>query len=134
MSQNRQSDAEREQNLYNHRVNLKAAHDVVLLHEKLDRLSHDIPDLMEKLNQQQQSVSPIKVMVMPAPVKTITEGNEAAKPSPSEQKQKPEVPILLPQVFKSKFASSKYAEAMPILLPTQKQLTHSVSASSYFKL
>lgn len=134
MSQNRQSDAEREQNLYNHQVNLKAAHDVVLLHEKLDRLSQDIPDLMEKLNQQQQSVSPIKVMVMPAPVKTITEGNEAAKPSASEQKQKPEVPILLPQVFKSKFASSKYAEAMPILLPTQKQLTHSVSASSYFKL
>ncbi|MEG4443334.1 DUF1003 domain-containing protein [Microcoleus sp. AT9_B5] len=36
MSQNRQSDAEREQNLYNHQVNLKAAHDVVLLHEKLD--------------------------------------------------------------------------------------------------
>jgi len=74
------------------------------------------------------------VMVMPAPVKAITEGNEAAKPSASAQKQKPEVPILLPQVFKSKFASSKYAEVMPILLPTQKQLTHSVSASSYFKL
>ncbi|MEG4813760.1 DUF1003 domain-containing protein [Microcoleus sp. K5-D4] len=134
MSQNRQSDAEREQNLYNHQVNLKAAHDVVLLHEKLDRLSHHIPDLMEKLNQQQQSVSPIKEMVMPAPVKAITEGNEAAKPSVSDQKQKAEVPILLPQVFKSNFYSSKYAEVMPISLPTQKPSTHSVSALSYFKL
>ncbi|MEG4395989.1 DUF1003 domain-containing protein [Microcoleus sp. BROC3] len=134
MSQNRQSDAEREQNLYNHQVNLKAAHDVVLLHEKIDRLSDHIPDLMEKLNQQQPSVSPIKVMVMPAPVKAITEGNEAAKPSASDRKQKPEFSILLPQVFNSKFDSSKYAEVIPILLPTQKPSTHSVSALTYFKL
>ncbi|MEG4502027.1 DUF1003 domain-containing protein [Microcoleus sp. F6_B4] len=113
MSQNRQSDAEREQNLYNHQVNLKAAHDVVLLHEKLDRLSSHIPDLMEKLNQQQQSLSPIEIRVMPAPVNAITEDGEAAKPPASVPRLKPYVCSLLPQVSKSNFDSSKYAELMP---------------------
>lgn len=131
MSQNRQSDAEREQNLYNHQVNLKAAHDVVLLHEKLDRLSSHIPDLMEKLNQQQQSLSPIEIRVMPAPVNAIT---EAAKPPASVPRLKPYVCSLLPQVSKSNFDSSKYAELMPGLVQTQKQSTHSVSGSTYFKL
>lgn len=134
MSQNRQSDAEREQNLYNHQVNLKAAHDVVLLHEKIDRLSSHIPDLMEKLNQQQQSVNPVKVMVMSAPVNAISEERELAKSPTSVQVRKPHVSTLLPQVSKLNFDSSKYAELMPGLVQTQKPSTHSVSGQTYFKL
>ncbi|HEY9694446.1 MAG TPA: DUF1003 domain-containing protein [Oculatellaceae cyanobacterium] len=91
MSQNRQSDVEREDAAYNHQVNLKTAHDLELLHKKIDEL-HELRSIkLEGLTQmlQQQQGNEIKITVSPAPVA----GSNGKSPNLNEPS------VLLPAVF-----------------------------------
>ncbi|MEH1968137.1 DUF1003 domain-containing protein [Nostoc sp.] len=66
MSQNRQSDIEREKNEYDHLVNCQAAQNIELLHEKLDTLqAQQIQELTQIVKQQQQALNEIKASVLP---------------------------------------------------------------------
>ncbi|MCU0536630.1 MAG: DUF1003 domain-containing protein [Hydrococcus sp. Prado102] len=54
MSQNRQSDEDRKQSAHNHQVNLQTAHNIELLHQKIDELqSQNLSRLLELIKQQQ---------------------------------------------------------------------------------
>lgn len=65
MSQNRQSDQEREKNEYDHHVNLLAAQNIELLHEKMDSLqAQQIQELTQIVKQQQRSLDEIKASVL----------------------------------------------------------------------
>lgn len=66
MSQNRQSDAEREKSEYDHQVNLKAGYDIELLHEKMDALqAQQIQELTLIVKEQQRSLNEMKSTVLP---------------------------------------------------------------------
>ncbi len=66
MSQNRQSDAEREKSEYDHQVNLKAGYDIELLHEKMDALqAQQIQELTIIVKEQQRSLNEMKSSVLP---------------------------------------------------------------------
>ncbi len=66
MSQNRQSDLEREKNDYDRLVNCQAAQNIELLHEKLDTLqAQQIQELTQVVKQQQQVLDEIKASVLP---------------------------------------------------------------------
>ena len=66
MSQNRQSDAEREKSEYDHQVNLKAGYDIELLHEKMDALqAQQIQELTIIVQEQQRSLNEMKSSVLP---------------------------------------------------------------------
>jgi uncharacterized membrane protein len=66
MSQNRQSDIEREKNEYDHLVNRQAAQNIELLHEKIDTLqAQQIQELTQIIKQQQQALNEIKAGVLP---------------------------------------------------------------------
>ncbi|MCL1473427.1 DUF1003 domain-containing protein [Argonema antarcticum] len=82
MSQNRQSDVDRENSAYNHKVNLKTAHDLELLHEKIDEFhSKQLQEFAQMFKQQQQSRDEVKVTVTPAP-KPQAVGNSKSTNSP----------------------------------------------------
>jgi uncharacterized membrane protein len=67
MSQNRQSDAEREKAEYDHQVNLKAGYDIELLHEKMDKLqAQQIQELTMVVKEQQRYLNEMKASVLPA--------------------------------------------------------------------
>lgn len=67
MSQNRQSDIEREKNEYDHEVNRQAAQNIELLHEKIDCLqAQQLQELTSIVKQQQQSINEIKACLLPA--------------------------------------------------------------------
>jgi len=54
MSQNRQSDEDRKQSAHNHEVNVQTAHNIELLHQKIDELqSQNLSQLLELIKQQQ---------------------------------------------------------------------------------
>lgn len=57
MSQNRQSDEDREHAMQNHRVNLKTAENLQLLHEKMDQVYAQKLAELSQLIQQQQALS-----------------------------------------------------------------------------
>jgi uncharacterized membrane protein len=66
MSQNRQSDVDRENAAYDHEVNRKAEHSIGLLHEKMDSLhSQQLQELTQIVKQQQQALDEIRVSVVP---------------------------------------------------------------------
>jgi uncharacterized membrane protein len=66
MSQNRQSDAEREKSEYDHQVNLKAGYDIELLHEKMDALqAQQIQELTLIVKEQQRCLNEMKSSVLP---------------------------------------------------------------------
>jgi len=66
MSQNRQSDIEREKNEYDHEVNRQAAQNIELLHEKMDSLqAQQLKELTQIVKKQQQSLDEIKASVLP---------------------------------------------------------------------
>jgi len=67
MSQNRQSDAEREKSEYDHQVNLKAGYDIELLHEKIDALqAKQIQELTLLIKEQQRCLNEVRASVLPA--------------------------------------------------------------------
>ncbi|MBD1921203.1 DUF1003 domain-containing protein [Microcoleus sp. FACHB-831] len=66
MSQNRQSDIEREKNEYDHEVNRQAAQNIELLHEKMDSLqAQQLKELTQIVKKQQHSLDEIKASVLP---------------------------------------------------------------------
>ncbi len=66
MSQNRQSDVDRENAAYDHEVNRKAERSIGLLHEKMDSLhSQQLQELTQIVKQQQQALDEIRVSVVP---------------------------------------------------------------------
>ncbi|MEP0871292.1 DUF1003 domain-containing protein [Trichocoleus desertorum AS-A10] len=66
MSQNRQSDAEREKSEYDRQVNLKAGYDIGLLHEKIDTLqAQQLKELTLIVREQQHSLNEMKATVLP---------------------------------------------------------------------
>lgn len=136
MSQNRQSDAEREQNTYNHKVNLKTAHDMELLHEKIDDLSlHQLPELIERLNQQQQSSGEIKLVVLPTPPAPVAESGSVAKASTSDTKAwQSESSALLPQLSVSNSDQPTYVGFVPVQFSqSENQSVNLASSSLCFK-
>lgn len=66
MSQNRQSDIEREKNEYDHEVNRQAAQNIELLHEKMDSLqAQQLKELTQIVKKQQHSLDELKASVLP---------------------------------------------------------------------
>lgn len=66
MSQNRQSDSEREKAEYDHQVNLKAGYDIELLHKKMDALqAQQFQELMVVVQEQQRCLNDMKASVLP---------------------------------------------------------------------
>ncbi|HEY9748069.1 MAG TPA: DUF1003 domain-containing protein [Allocoleopsis sp.] len=66
MSQNRQSDAEREKSEYDRQVNLKAGYDIGLLHEKIDALqAQQLEELTLIVREQQHCLNEMKATVLP---------------------------------------------------------------------
>jgi uncharacterized membrane protein len=56
MSQNRQSDEDRKHSAHNHQVNLQTAHNIELLHQKIDKLqSQNRSQLLELIKQKQMN-------------------------------------------------------------------------------
>lgn len=136
MSQNRQSDAEREQNTYNHKVNLKTAHDMELLHEKIDDLSlRQLPELLERLNQQQQSSGEIKLVVLPTQPAPVAEYEKVAKASTSDTKAwQSETSALLSQLSASNSDQPTYVGFVPVHFnQTENQSMNLASSSPYLK-
>ncbi|MBD2039976.1 DUF1003 domain-containing protein [Microcoleus sp. FACHB-672] len=77
MSQNRQSDIEREKNEYDHKVNRQSAQNVELLHEKIDSLqAQQLKELTQIVKQQQQSLNEIRASVVPVLKKQQQSPNE----------------------------------------------------------
>ena len=69
MSQNRQSDVDRENAAFDHQVNLKAGQNIELLHEKIDSLqAQQIKELTLIVKEQQWCLNEIKASVVP-PIK-----------------------------------------------------------------
>lgn len=69
MSQNRQSDVDRENAAFDHQVNLKAGQNIELLHEKIDSLqAQQIKELTQIVKEQQRCLNEIKASVVP-PIK-----------------------------------------------------------------
>ncbi|HEY9636008.1 MAG TPA: DUF1003 domain-containing protein [Coleofasciculaceae cyanobacterium] len=137
MSQNRQSDAEGEQNAYNHKVNLKTAHDMELLHEKIDDLSlRQLPELLERLNQQQQSSGEIKLIVLPTQPAPVAENEKVAKASTSDTKAwQSESSALLPRLSASHSDQPTSVGFVPVhFIHSQNQSVNLTSSSPYFKL
>lgn len=67
MSQNRQSEEDRESANHNYQVTLQAAQNLELLHEKLDaQYAKKIDELTLFIKQQHQSASEVKVMFVPS--------------------------------------------------------------------
>ncbi|HEY9830207.1 MAG TPA: DUF1003 domain-containing protein [Stenomitos sp.] len=67
MSQNRQSEEDRESANHNYQVTLQAAQNLELLHEKLDaQYAKKIDELTVFIKQQHQSASEVKVMFVPS--------------------------------------------------------------------
>ena len=68
MSQNRQSEEDRESANHNYQVTLQAAQNLELLHEKLDaQYAKKLDELTVLIKQQQQSASELKVVFVPTP-------------------------------------------------------------------
>jgi uncharacterized membrane protein len=66
MSQNRQSDVDRENASYDHEVNRKAERNIGLLHEKIDTLrAQQLQELTQIVKQQQQALDEMRVSVLP---------------------------------------------------------------------
>lgn len=66
MSQNRQSEEDRESANHNYQVTLQAAYQLQLLHEKLDaQYSQKLDELTELIKQQQQTTNEVKVVFVP---------------------------------------------------------------------
>lgn len=66
MSQNRQSEEDRESANHNYQVTLQAAQNLELLHEKLDaQYSKKLEELTVLIKQQQQATSEVKVVFVP---------------------------------------------------------------------
>ena len=69
MSQNRQSDVDREKSEYDRQVNVKAGQDIEMLHEKMDSLqAQQIKELTLIVKEQQRCLNEIKASVVP-PIK-----------------------------------------------------------------
>lgn len=68
MSQNRQSEEDRESANHNYQVTLQAAQNLELLHEKLDaQYAKKLDELTVLIKQQQQAASEVKVVFVPTP-------------------------------------------------------------------
>lgn len=67
MSQNRQSEEDRESANHNYQVTLQAAQNLELLHEKLDAQYSAKLDELSLLIKQQQATTPVKVVFVPTP-------------------------------------------------------------------
>ena len=67
MSQNRQSEEDRESANHNYQVTLQAAQNLELLHEKLDAQYAQKLDELTVLIKQQQATSEVKVVFVPTP-------------------------------------------------------------------
>jgi uncharacterized membrane protein len=66
MSQNRQSEEDRESANHNYQVTLQAAQNIELLHEKLDaEYAKKLDELTVLIKQQQQAASEVKVVFVP---------------------------------------------------------------------
>ncbi|MBL1177873.1 DUF1003 domain-containing protein [Pantanalinema sp. GBBB05] len=66
MSQNRQSEEDRENAQHNYQVTLQAAQNIELLHEKLDaEYNRKLDELTALIQQQQQTPSEVKVVFVP---------------------------------------------------------------------
>jgi uncharacterized membrane protein len=66
MSQNRQSDLEREKNEYDHLVNRQAAQNIELLHQKMDALqAHQLQEISRIIQEQQQCINEMKTSILP---------------------------------------------------------------------
>lgn len=66
MSQNRQSEEDRENAHHNYQITLQAAQNLELLHEKLDtEYSEKLDELTALIKQQQQSANKVKVVFIP---------------------------------------------------------------------
>jgi uncharacterized membrane protein len=136
MSQNRQSDAEREENAYNHKVNLKTAHDMELLHGKIDDLSlRQLPELIERLNQQQQSSGEIKLVVLPTQPAPVAESDRVAKASTSDMEAwQSETSALLPQLSASNCDQATSVGFVPVYFSqSENQSVNLASNSPHFK-
>jgi len=69
MSQNRQSEEDRESANHNYQVTLQAAQNLELLHEKLDaQYAKKLDELTVLIKQQQQAASEVKVVFVPTPL------------------------------------------------------------------
>jgi uncharacterized membrane protein len=68
MSQNRQSEEDRETANHNYQITLQAAQNLELLHEKLDaQYAKKLDELTVLIKQQQQAASEVKVVFVPTP-------------------------------------------------------------------
>lgn len=67
MSQNRQSDTDRRNSEIDHQVNLRAAQNIELLHQKLDQLhSQQLAELTQIVKEQQRVLDELRVTLVPA--------------------------------------------------------------------
>lgn len=66
MSQNRQSEEDREHASHNYQITLQAAQNIELLHEKLDSQYTQKLDELSALIQQQQATNEVKIIFVPA--------------------------------------------------------------------
>jgi uncharacterized membrane protein len=97
MSQNRQSEEDRENASINHKVNLQTAQDIELLHQKIDQLqTRQLSDLMQIVQQQATHTA----NVAQAPSKTYfaaeTDRDEQSRSLRDDGKPKT-ISVLLPQ-------------------------------------
>ncbi len=68
MSQNRQSEEDRESANHNYQITLQAAQNLELLHDKLDaQYAKKLDELTVLIKQQQQAASEVKVVFVPTP-------------------------------------------------------------------
>jgi uncharacterized membrane protein len=66
MSQNRQSDVDREKSEYDRQVNLKSGYDIEQLHQKMDVLqAQQLKELMVVVQTQQQALTAIQASIVP---------------------------------------------------------------------
>ena len=76
MSQNRQSEEDRENANHNYQITLQAAQNLELLHEKLDaEYSKKLDELTTLIKQQQQTQSELKVVFVPTQVEHEFDSN-----------------------------------------------------------
>jgi uncharacterized membrane protein len=106
MSQNRQSDIEREKNEYDHAVNRQAAQNVELLHKKIDSLqAQQLKELTSIVRQQQESLNEIKACLVPVvkeqqqPLSQMKVGILPALDNQTYSKFPEEVSVYLPFKF-----------------------------------
>jgi uncharacterized membrane protein len=106
MSQNRQSDMEREKAEYDHQVNLKAGYDIELLHEKIDALQNQQMKELTLFIQQQRSLSQTKanvVPVAPEPQRSLSEIEVSVLSTLQQEHQKRNVVRKLPNTYSAYF-------------------------------